>query len=69
LHAQQPSGDACSPVRISREKIVDFQTAFGAADARAKARRGDATVVKAAHTPYQLLTRDSVRARYSDRAS
>ncbi len=37
-------------MRISREKIVDFQTAFGAADARAKAWRGDATVVKAAHT-------------------
>jgi hypothetical protein len=50
LAAQQPAGDACAPVRISREKLVDFATAWGAADPRAKAWRPDAVLTRASHT-------------------
>ena len=48
--AAQSSGEACAAVRITREKDVDFATAYEAVLPRAKEWRGDALFTKAAHT-------------------
>jgi hypothetical protein len=48
--AQMPGGEACKPETISRQKLVDFQTAFVAAEQRAKAWQADVVVARLVHT-------------------
>ena len=50
LRAQMPGGEACKAEKISPQKEVDFQTAFTAAEKRAKAWQADVVVARLGHT-------------------
>lgn len=49
-HAQMPGGEACKSEKISSQKLVDFPTAFTAAEKRARAWQADAVVARLTHT-------------------
>jgi hypothetical protein len=48
--AQMPGGEACKSEQISPQKMVDFQTAFAAAEKRAKAWQADVVIARLTHT-------------------
>lgn len=51
VHAQSPGGgEACKAEKIAKTSLVDFQTAFSAAEKRAKAWQPDAVVARLTHT-------------------
>jgi hypothetical protein len=49
-NAQMPGGEACKGEKISPQPKVDFQTAFAAAEKRAKAWQADVVVARLGHT-------------------
>ena len=50
VRAQMPGGEACKAEKVSPQPKVDFQTAFAAAEKRAKAWQADAVVARLGHT-------------------
>jgi len=48
--AQMPGGEACKPEKVSPQKQVDFQTAFSAAEKRARAWQADVVIARLTHT-------------------
>ena len=48
--AQMPGGEACKSEKISPKPQVDFQTAFTAAEKRAKAWQSDVVIARLTHT-------------------
>jgi hypothetical protein len=50
VYAQMPGGEACKRETISKQKMVDFQTAYAAAEQRAKAWQADVVVARLVHT-------------------
>ena len=50
VHAQMPGGEACKPEKISSQPKVDFETAFNAADKRARAWQSDVVIARLTHT-------------------
>ena len=50
VRAQMPGGEACKAEKISPQKQVDFQTAFTAAEKRAKAWQADVVIARLTHT-------------------
>lgn len=48
--AQMPGGEACKPDKVSSNPKVDFETAFNAADKRARAWHPDVVIARLTHT-------------------
>jgi len=63
--AQMPGAEACKAESISGQKQVDFATAYGAAEKRAKAWKPDAVLVKVANTSLGPLDAEGRSANWS----
>lgn len=62
--AQVRDGEACKTEAVARDKLVDFGTAFAAAEKRAKAWAADAAVARFTHTTLGPIDADARSANW-----
>ena len=62
--AQMPGAEACKPEKISSQPKVDFETAFAAADKRARTWQSDVVISRLGHTSLGPIDADGRSANW-----